>query len=83
MTIADLDRRPPACRFFTPELARRRPWHCPTGGPPPDTARDDLRLPNVICVGGSWMVARDATGRLDPTRTEVNARATAALGPSA
>ncbi|AMX01990.1 bifunctional 4-hydroxy-2-oxoglutarate aldolase/2-dehydro-3-deoxy-phosphogluconate aldolase [Microbulbifer thermotolerans] len=30
---------------------------CPTGGVSPNNARDYLALPNVICVGGSWMAA--------------------------
>jgi 2-dehydro-3-deoxyphosphogluconate aldolase/(4S)-4-hydroxy-2-oxoglutarate aldolase len=29
---------------------------CPTGGIRPETARDWLALPSVICVGGSWFV---------------------------
>ncbi|MBT8145883.1 MAG: bifunctional 4-hydroxy-2-oxoglutarate aldolase/2-dehydro-3-deoxy-phosphogluconate aldolase [Gammaproteobacteria bacterium] len=29
---------------------------CPTGGVSPDNFRDYLALPNVVCVGGSWMV---------------------------
>ena len=32
---------------------------CPTGGVSPQNARDYLSLPNVVCVGGSW-VATDA-----------------------
>ncbi len=28
---------------------------CPTGGVYPDNARDYLALPNVVCVGGSWL----------------------------
>lgn len=32
---------------------------CPTGGVSPDNARDFLALPNVMCVGGSW-IAPDA-----------------------
>jgi 2-dehydro-3-deoxyphosphogluconate aldolase/(4S)-4-hydroxy-2-oxoglutarate aldolase len=32
---------------------------CPTGGVTADNARDYLSLPNVVCVGGSW-VAPDA-----------------------
>jgi len=31
---------------------------CPTGGITPDNFRDYLRLANVLCVGGSWMVSR-------------------------
>ncbi len=30
---------------------------CPTGGLTPDNFREFLDLPNVICCGGSWMVA--------------------------
>ena len=30
---------------------------CPTGGLNPENYRDYLALPNVICCGGSWMVA--------------------------
>ncbi|MBB5374254.1 bifunctional 4-hydroxy-2-oxoglutarate aldolase/2-dehydro-3-deoxy-phosphogluconate aldolase [Acidocella aromatica] len=33
---------------------------CPTGGIIPEIAPRYLRLPNVICVGGSWMVGRAA-----------------------
>lgn len=29
---------------------------CPTGGVSPGNARDYLSLPNVVCVGGSWIV---------------------------
>lgn len=31
---------------------------CPTGGVTVDNAADYLALPNVMCVGGSWMVAK-------------------------
>lgn len=30
---------------------------CPTGGINPGNAKDYLSLPNVVCVGGSWMAA--------------------------
>lgn len=30
---------------------------CPTGGLTPDNFRQFLALPNVVCCGGSWMVA--------------------------
>ena len=30
---------------------------CPTGGIGPDNAAEFLALPNVVCVGGSWMAA--------------------------
>lgn len=28
---------------------------CPTGGVTPENAREYLALPNVVCVGGSWL----------------------------
>ncbi|MFX8644971.1 keto-deoxy-phosphogluconate aldolase, partial [Acinetobacter baumannii] len=31
---------------------------CPTGGVVPSNAREYLALPNVICVGGSWMAPK-------------------------
>ena len=33
---------------------------CPTGGVSPQNATDFLALPNVVCVGGSWLVPADA-----------------------
>ena len=33
---------------------------CPTGGVSAATASDFLALPNVACVGGSWLTPRDA-----------------------
>ena len=33
---------------------------CPTGGVTPDNAPDYLALPNVACVGGSWLVPDEA-----------------------
>jgi 2-dehydro-3-deoxyphosphogluconate aldolase/(4S)-4-hydroxy-2-oxoglutarate aldolase len=35
---------------------------CPTGGLNPTNYRQFLALPNVICCGGSWMVAADLVG---------------------
>ena len=32
---------------------------CPTGGVSLQTAPDYLALPNVGCVGGSWLVPKD------------------------
>jgi 2-dehydro-3-deoxyphosphogluconate aldolase/(4S)-4-hydroxy-2-oxoglutarate aldolase len=32
---------------------------CPTGGLNPDNFRDYLALDNVVCCGGSWMVAEN------------------------
>ncbi len=38
---------------------------CPTGGVTPENAREFLNLPNVVCVGGSWLVKAEdcAAGR--------------------
>lgn len=33
---------------------------CPTGGVSPDTAPQLLALPNVVCVGGSWLTPGSA-----------------------
>lgn len=33
---------------------------CPTGGIGPDTFRQFLELPNVVCVGGSWVAPKQA-----------------------
>lgn len=38
---------------------------CPTGGITPATAPDYLALPNVGCVGGSWLSPRDALSTRD------------------
>ena len=38
---------------------------CPTGGITPATAPDYLALPNVGCVGGSWITPLDALARHD------------------
>ncbi|MGC9537747.1 bifunctional 4-hydroxy-2-oxoglutarate aldolase/2-dehydro-3-deoxy-phosphogluconate aldolase [Streptomyces sp. UG1] len=56
---------------------------CPTGGIGPATAPDYLALPNVGCVGGSWMLPRDAIGARDWGRVEALAREAAELRGSA
>lgn len=38
---------------------------CPTGGISLKNARDYLSLPNILCVGGSWVAPRDAMARGD------------------
>ena len=38
---------------------------CPTGGISLKNARDYLGLPNILCVGGSWVVPKDAMQRGD------------------
>ncbi|MEU4741155.1 bifunctional 4-hydroxy-2-oxoglutarate aldolase/2-dehydro-3-deoxy-phosphogluconate aldolase [Actinosynnema sp. NPDC023658] len=52
---------------------------CPTGGITPATAPNYLALPNVGCVGGSWLAPKDALASGDWTRIEELARATSAL----
>jgi len=59
-------------KFFPAEAAGGAPFlkslssplpeakFCPTGGIGPDNAKTYLNLPNVLCVGGSWVVPKDA-----------------------
>jgi 2-dehydro-3-deoxyphosphogluconate aldolase / (4S)-4-hydroxy-2-oxoglutarate aldolase len=52
---------------------------CPTGGITVTTAPDYLALPNVACVGGSWLTPRDAIESGDWARIERLAAEAAAL----
>ena len=52
---------------------------CPTGGVTAATAADWLALPNVGCVGGSWLTPADAVRAHDWDRIERLARDSAAL----
>lgn len=56
---------------------------CPTGGIGPDSAPEYLALPNVGCVGGSWMLPADAVAARDWARVEALARAAAGLSAGA
>jgi 2-dehydro-3-deoxyphosphogluconate aldolase/(4S)-4-hydroxy-2-oxoglutarate aldolase len=56
---------------------------CPTGGIDAARAPAYLALPNVACVGGSWMVPQDALRDRDWDRVERLAREAAALRASA
>jgi 2-dehydro-3-deoxyphosphogluconate aldolase / (4S)-4-hydroxy-2-oxoglutarate aldolase len=47
---------------------------CPTGGVTQQNANDLLSLPNVACVGGSWLVPADALAQGDWARIEALAR---------
>jgi 2-dehydro-3-deoxyphosphogluconate aldolase/(4S)-4-hydroxy-2-oxoglutarate aldolase len=47
---------------------------CPTGGVTPGNALEFLSLPNVACVGGSWLVPADALAQGDWARIEALAR---------
>ena len=52
---------------------------CPTGGIGVNSAPEYLALPNVGCVGGSWMIPADAVAARDWGRIEVLAREAAGL----
>ena len=53
---------------------------CPTGGVTLENAPDLLALPNVLCVGGSWLVPADALAQGDWGRITKLASETARLG---
>ncbi|HEX2545363.1 MAG TPA: bifunctional 4-hydroxy-2-oxoglutarate aldolase/2-dehydro-3-deoxy-phosphogluconate aldolase, partial [Ramlibacter sp.] len=59
------------------------PFHdvrfCPTGGVTAQNAREFLALPNVACVGGSWITPADAMAAGDWTRITRLAAEAAAL----
>lgn len=52
---------------------------CPTGGVSPDNARNYLSLPNVVCVGGSWIVTDADVSAGNWEAIEGRARSAAAL----
>ncbi|MDQ2585730.1 bifunctional 4-hydroxy-2-oxoglutarate aldolase/2-dehydro-3-deoxy-phosphogluconate aldolase [Saccharothrix yanglingensis] len=52
---------------------------CPTGGITPESAPRYLALPNVGCVGGSWLAPKDALVAGDYARVEALARAATTL----
>ncbi|MFM7024464.1 MAG: bifunctional 4-hydroxy-2-oxoglutarate aldolase/2-dehydro-3-deoxy-phosphogluconate aldolase [Limnohabitans sp.] len=52
---------------------------CPTGGVTPGNAAEFLSLPNVACVGGSWLVPTEALVQGDWARIEALAREAAQL----
>ena len=62
--------------------AMLKAWHgpfgdirfCPTGGVSPSNAAEFLALPNVACVGGSWLTPADAVAKGDWARIEALAR---------
>lgn len=56
---------------------------CPTGGVTLHNAPELLALPNVVCVGGSWLVPPDALAQGDWDRVTALARATRALQSAA
>ena len=52
---------------------------CPTGGIDAATAPDFLALPNVACVGGSWLAPQSLVAKQDWAEIERLARAAAAF----
>ena len=75
----------PAMQAGGPALLRA--WHgpfndvrfCPTGGVTVQNAREFLALPNVACVGGSWLAPADAMASGDWARITRLAAEAAAL----
>jgi 2-dehydro-3-deoxyphosphogluconate aldolase/(4S)-4-hydroxy-2-oxoglutarate aldolase len=82
-------------KFFPAEAAGGLPYlkslggplpdvrFCPTGGIKLATAPDYLALPNVGCVGGTWLTPADALASGDYARIEKLAAEAAALHPAA
>ena len=78
-------------KFFPAEVSGGAPWlksiaspvpdarFCPTGGITAASAPGYLALPNVGCVGGSWLTPADVLGRGDWAAVEQLARAAARL----
>ncbi|MBC7143511.1 MAG: bifunctional 4-hydroxy-2-oxoglutarate aldolase/2-dehydro-3-deoxy-phosphogluconate aldolase [Rhodobacteraceae bacterium] len=52
---------------------------CPTGGIGPKNVADYLRLPNLLCVGGSWVAPKDLVASGDWDAIEALARTASAL----
>ncbi|MGW1844986.1 bifunctional 4-hydroxy-2-oxoglutarate aldolase/2-dehydro-3-deoxy-phosphogluconate aldolase [Streptomyces sp. NPDC001966] len=89
--VALLERRVTEMKFFPAEAAGGTAYlkalsaplpqarFCPTGGITPASAPSYLALPNVGCVGGSWMVPADAVAAKDWARVELLAGEAAAL----
>jgi 2-dehydro-3-deoxyphosphogluconate aldolase/(4S)-4-hydroxy-2-oxoglutarate aldolase len=65
-------------KAFAPVFPAAR--FCPTGGISAANASEFLALPNVICVGGSWVAPADAVRAGDWDRITALARAAASLG---
>ncbi|MFF4551960.1 bifunctional 4-hydroxy-2-oxoglutarate aldolase/2-dehydro-3-deoxy-phosphogluconate aldolase [Streptomyces sp. NPDC001422] len=89
--VALLERGVREMKFFPAQAAGGTPYlkslagplpqarFCPTGDIGLDTAPDYLALPNVGCVGGSWMLPSDAVTARDWQRVEQLAREASAL----
>lgn len=68
---------PEALKAFASPFQQAR--FCPTGGVSAKNAADYLALPNVVCVGGSWVAPADAVRAGDWDRITALARAASAL----
>lgn len=89
--MALLEQGVTAMKFFPAKAAGGAPYlksiggplpqirFCPTGGITLETAPDYLGLPNVGCVGGTWLTPADAIATGDWTRIEKLAAEAAAL----
>ncbi|WP_030208326.1 bifunctional 4-hydroxy-2-oxoglutarate aldolase/2-dehydro-3-deoxy-phosphogluconate aldolase [Streptomyces bikiniensis] len=89
--VALLEQGVDAMKFFPAEAAGGVPYlkslagplpqarFCPTGGVSLSSAPAYLALPNVGCVGGTWMLPPDALAARDWARVESLARGAAAL----
>jgi 2-dehydro-3-deoxyphosphogluconate aldolase/(4S)-4-hydroxy-2-oxoglutarate aldolase len=89
--VALLERGVTEMKFFPAEAAGGTPYlkslsaplpqarFCPTGGISLASAPSYLALPNVGCVGGTWMLPADAIRDKDWGRVEALAREAAAL----
>ena len=56
---------------------------CPTGGIDLAKAQEYLKLPNVACVGGSWMLPKEALAKGDYAAVETLSREAAGLARKA
>lgn len=91
--MALLEQGVDALKFFPAEAAGGRAYlkslsgplpqvrFCPTGGITPASAPEYLALPNVGCVGGTWLTPREAVEAGDWSRIESLAKEAAALRP--
>lgn len=82
-----------ALKFFPAEPAGGAPYlkslagpfpdilFCPTGGIGPERAPAYFALPNVACVGGTWIASRAMMASADWAGIEANARKAASLKP--
>lgn len=71
---------PSALKAFQSPFPQAR--FCPTGGVSAANAAEYLALPNVVCVGGSWVAPPDAVRAGDWDRITTLAREAAALANS-